>query len=162
VGVAAPHAPSFGFTYAVIIPKYTWVVKGTSKRLLHFPLYLAMARLKQVQFISMLNLQAIRSHCLSKPGTTEERPFGPETLVFKVMGRMFALTGDKDVPHSINLKCDPDDSLALRTQFEGISEGYHMDKRHWITVTLNSDVPSAFVLELINDSYELLTFTKVS
>ncbi len=60
-----------------------------------------------------MNLQTIRSHCLSKPGTTKERPFGPEVLVFKVMGKMFALTQDGDQPESINLKCDPGKALAL-------------------------------------------------
>lgn len=80
----------------------------------------------------MLNLQAVRDHCLAKPGTTEERPFGPDTLVFKVMGKMFALTGDDDPPRSLNLKCDPDEALALRAQFSGVQPGYHMNKKHWI------------------------------
>ena len=103
-----------------------------------------------------MNLTTLRTHCLAKPGTTEERPFGPDTLVYKVMGKMFALTGDDPEPQSVNLKCDPDDSLALRSQFKGIREGYHMDHRHWITVELDSDIPHGLLLELINDSYDLV------
>lgn len=103
-----------------------------------------------------MNLYTLRAHCLAKPGTTEELPFGPETLVYKVMGKMFALTSDDLDLKSINLKCDPDDSLALRNQFEGVREGYHMDKRHWVTVMFNSDVPDGLIFELINDSYDLV------
>jgi predicted DNA-binding protein (MmcQ/YjbR family) len=69
---------------------------------------------------------------------------------------MFALTGDEPEPKSVNLKCDPDDGLALRNQFDGVHEGYHMDHRHWITVDLNSDVPDGLLYELINDSYDLV------
>lgn len=103
-----------------------------------------------------MNLSTLRTHCLAKPGTTEERPFGPDILVFKVMGKMFALTGDEPEPSSVNLKCDPDDGLALRNQFVGVREGYHMNHRHWITVDLKSDVPDGLLVELINDSYDLV------
>ncbi len=103
-----------------------------------------------------VNLPTLRTHCLAKPGTTEERPFGPDTLVFKVMGKMFALTGDELEPQSVNLKCDPDDALFFRKQFEGIKAGYHMDKRHWITVDLRGSVPESLIFELIDDSYELV------
>ncbi len=105
---------------------------------------------------ALMKREEIRRHCLARPGTTEERPFGPDTLVFKVMGKLFALTGDEPEPSSINLKCDPDDSLALQSEFEGVRPGYHMDKRHWITVTLHSDVPRSLLLELIDDSYALV------
>ncbi len=103
-----------------------------------------------------MNLDTLRNHCLAKPGTTAELPFGPGTLVFKVMGKMFALTGDEPQPESINLKCDPNDALALRDQFEGVKEGYHMNKRHWITLTFNTDVPDGLIFELIDDSYDLV------
>ncbi len=103
-----------------------------------------------------MNLPTLRAHCLAKPGTTEEHPFGPDTLVYKVMGKMFALTGDELDPKSVNLKCDPDDALFFRAQFEGIREGYHMDKRHWITVDLHGSVPETLIFELIDDSYELV------
>ena len=103
-----------------------------------------------------MNLHTLRTYCLAKPGTIEERPFGPDTLVYKVMGKMFALTGDELDPKSVNLKCDPDDAIFFRTRFEGIREGYHMDKRHWITVDLQGSVPESLIFELIDDSYELV------
>ena len=103
-----------------------------------------------------MNLAALRTHCLAKAGTTEERPFGPDTLVFKVMNKMFALCGDEPQPAFVNLKCDPDDALALRAQFEGIKPGYHMDKRLWNSVYLVDDVPDGLIFELIDDSYELI------
>ena len=103
-----------------------------------------------------MNLTTLRTHCLAKPGTTEERPFGPDTIVFKVMGKMFALADDHPIPESVNLKCDPDDALFFRNHFEGIRPGYHMDKRHWITVQLDGSVPEALIFELMDDSYELV------
>ncbi len=103
-----------------------------------------------------MNLDTIRNHCLAKPGTTAELPFGPDTLVFKVMGKMFALTGDEPQPESINLKCDPNDALALRDQFEGVKPGYHMNKRHWNTVMLAADVPDELLFDMIDDSYALV------
>jgi len=103
-----------------------------------------------------MELEQLRAHCLAKPGTTEERPFGPEVLVYKVMGKMFMLTGDEPFPRSMNVKCDPDDCQAFRAQFEGIIPGYHMDKRLWITVAFDSDVPETLVFELIDDSYDLI------
>ena len=101
-------------------------------------------------------LEKLRKYLLSKSGTAEETPFGPGTLVFKVMGKMFALTQDLDSPKSINLKCDPDYALALRAQHPAITGGYHMNKRHWNTITFNGTVPEALIFELIDDSYELV------
>ena len=106
-----------------------------------------------------MELAKIRTHCLARPGTTEERPFGPDVLVFKVMGKMFTLTDAEPPPKSMNVKCDPDDCRALRAQFEGIIPGYHMDKRHWVTVQFNSDVPEKLALELIDESYDLVVAT---
>ena len=103
-----------------------------------------------------MNLEQLRKYCHSKKAVTEEWPFGPDTLVFKVMGKMFILMGYIPEPESINLKCDPADSLALRAEFEGIVGGYHMNKRHWITVSLDSDVPEPLIWELIDDSYDLV------
>lgn len=98
----------------------------------------------------------LRQYCLAKKGVKEETPFGPDTLVFKVMGKMFALTGNEAEPKSINLKCDPDDSLFFRSRFEGVTPGYHMNKKHWNTVSLCGDVPESLVREMIDDSYELV------
>ena len=104
-----------------------------------------------------MNLAELRSYCVAKPGTTEERPFGPETIVFKVLGKMYALTGDESQPESINLKCDPDDAIFFRHQFDGVRPGYHMNKVHWNTVDLTGDVPDSLIREMIDDSYELVT-----
>ena len=103
-----------------------------------------------------MNLAELRAYCLAKPGSTEERPFGPDTLVFKVMRKMFALTGDEPQPESVNLKCDPDDAMYFRQQFEGVRPGYHMNKKHWNTVDLAGSVPESLIQEMIDDSYELV------
>jgi len=103
----------------------------------------------------MMDLQSIRETCLSKKGTTEERPFGPDTIVFKVLGKMFALTADEPRPKSINLKCDPDHALALRAQYTAVRPGYHMNKRHWNTVEFDGSIPEDEILEMIEESYEL-------
>ncbi len=106
--------------------------------------------------IYSMDLKTLRSYLLAKPGAVEERPFGPETLVYKVMGRMFALTNDEPQPEFINLKCDPDDAMFFRSKFEGVKPGYHMNKKHWNSVYLASDVPESLIREMIDDSYELI------
>jgi predicted DNA-binding protein (MmcQ/YjbR family) len=103
-----------------------------------------------------MDLAALRAYCLAKPGATEDRPFGPETLVFKVMNKMFALTGDEPQPASITLKCDPDDALFFRSQFKGVTTAGYMDKRHWNAVSLAGDVPESLAFEMIDDSYLLV------
>ena len=79
-----------------------------------------------------MNIEEYREYCIGKPGVTEGFPFDLNTLVFKVMGKMFALT-NVDLFVSINLKCDPDYAIELREQYEGIKPGYHMSKKHWNT-----------------------------
>ena len=86
---------------------------------------------------------AVREYLLSNEATTEETPFGPEVLVYKVCGKMFALAAPEDVPARMNLKCDPEQALDLRDQYEGITPGYHMNKKHWNTVLLDGSVPGA-------------------
>lgn len=103
-----------------------------------------------------MNRETLRVYCLSKPGTTEERPFGPDTLVYKVMGKMFALCSDEAQPVFVNLKCDPEDALSFRAEFEGVTPGYHMNKRLWNSVALQSDVPEDLIHEMIDESYELI------
>ena len=95
-------------------------------------------------------------HCMNKPGVTEEYPFGEETLVFKVGGKMFALTNPETIPPRINLKCDPERALALREQYEAVQPGYHMNKKHWNTVIFNGSVPEDLAFELIDHSYDLV------
>ncbi len=102
-----------------------------------------------------MNIEEYRDYCLSKPGVTEELPFGPETLVFKVMGKVFALTG-LDLFKSVNLKCDPDRAIQLRESYEGIKPGYHMNKRHWNTIETDGSVPDKLLYELIDHSYGLV------
>ena len=94
-------------------------------------------------------------YCLSKKGVTEELPFGPDVLVFKVMGKMFALT-DVDEFESVNLKCDPEKAIELREQYEFVQPGYHMNKAHWNTVEMNWDVDDQLVKSWIDDSYDLV------
>ena len=100
-----------------------------------------------------MELEEIRSYLIAKPGVTEELPFGPDTLVFKVMGKVFAITGI-DHFEFINLKCDPDRAAELREENPAIRPGYHMNKKHW-----NSVYPEAgrkLIMELMDHSYELI------
>ena len=83
-------------------------------------------------------------------------PFGPEVLVFWVGGKMFALAVPEELPQRVNLKCDPDRALDLRDQYEDIEPGYHMNKRHWNTLTLPGRMPTALVRELTDHSYALV------
>ena len=103
-----------------------------------------------------MNIETFRTYCLAKPGTTEELPFGPDTLVFKVMGKMFAATGlDSDVL-TVNLKCDPARALRLREQYPQVQPGYHMNKKHWNTVHFEDGLDEALLLEFIDHSYALV------
>ena len=102
-----------------------------------------------------MNIEAFRELCLSKPGTNEETPFGPDTLVFKVMGKLFALT-DLNTFESVNLKCDPERAVMLREEHEGITPGYHMSKVHWNTVLTDGSVKDALIRELLDHSYALV------
>lgn len=103
-----------------------------------------------------MNIEYYREYCLSKPGTSEGMPFDDKVLVFKVMGKMFALT-DIDAFASVNLKCDPERAIELREQHDGnIIPGYHMNKKHWNTITTDGSVPDTLIKELIDHSYELV------
>lgn len=102
-----------------------------------------------------MNIEEYRTYCLSKKGVTEGFPFGGETLVFKVMGKMFALT-DVDGFESVNLKCDPERALELRSSYEAVNPGYHMNKKHWNTISNNADVDDKLFYELIDHSYQLV------
>ncbi len=103
-----------------------------------------------------MNIEEFRNYCLSKKGVTENFPFDETTLVFKVMGKMFALCGLERIPLSINLKCDPERSIALREEYDGYIYGaYHMNKRLWNTLEIDF-LPLGLILELIDHSYELV------
>lgn len=102
-----------------------------------------------------MNIEEFRDYCLAKKGVTEETPFGPDTLVFKVMNKMFALTGIDNFEF-INLKCDPERALDLREEYHGIKPGYHMNKKLWNSVYNESDVTDDLIYELIDHSYDLI------
>lgn len=102
-----------------------------------------------------MTLEFLRSYCLSKKGVTEELPFDENTLVFKVQGKMFALT-DLQQFESINLKCDPEKAIQLREQYPGVLPGYHMNKRHWNTILMDGSVSDKVVLTWIDESYALV------
>ncbi len=93
---------------------------------------------------------------LSKPAVEETTPFGPDVLVYKVGGKIFALTMPDEFPARINLKCDPERAVVLRDEYESIIPGYHMNKRHWNTLVLDSSLPAKLVGELIDHSYALV------
>ncbi|MER6627680.1 MmcQ/YjbR family DNA-binding protein [Streptomyces sp. NPDC000987] len=99
----------------------------------------------------------LRTLCLSFNAAVEDFPFGPDTSVFKVLGKMFALSNLDARPLTVNLKCDPEDAVRLRAEHEGlIVPGYHMNKRHWNTVTADGGLPDRLVRELVEDSYDLV------
>ena len=102
-----------------------------------------------------MNPESLREYCLSLPAATEAFPFDEQTLVFKVKGKMFALT-DVDSFASINLKCDPERAVILREQHECILPGYHMNKKHWNTVLLDRRLAEKLIKEMILDSYTLV------
>ncbi|MFD3559971.1 MmcQ/YjbR family DNA-binding protein [Streptomyces sp. NPDC058686] len=99
--------------------------------------------------------QELRALCLSFNAAVEEFPFNPDTSVFKVLGKLFALTNLDARPLTVNLKCDPEDAVRLRADHEAIVPGWHMNKRHWNTVTV-AELPPRMVRELVEDSYDLV------
>lgn len=103
-----------------------------------------------------MNIEEYRTYCLNKPCVTEHFPFDETTLVFKVCNKMFALSGLENLPLKINLKCDPERTITLREEYDGlITPGFHMNKKHWNTVELEP-FPQKFIEELIDHSYDLI------
>ena len=102
-----------------------------------------------------MELESVRKYVTSKNGATEEIPFGPEVLVFKVLGKIFAILAWQENPLKISLKCDPDHALALRDIYAAVQPGYHLNKKHWNTVTLDGSVPEGEILQWIDESYRL-------
>lgn len=102
----------------------------------------------------MNDIEKIRDVLLAFPEATEETPFGPDVLVYKVAGKMFAFLVPDEVPVRMNLKCDPDRAILLRDEYEAIEPGYHMNKRHWNTLLLDGSLRDSFVIELIGHSYD--------
>ena len=100
-----------------------------------------------------MNIELLRNHCISKKGVEETFPFDNDTLVFKVMGKMFALTSLSE-PLRVNLKCEPEYAITLREQYHEIIAGWHMSKTHWNTVSFLGSLDDKFILELVDHSYD--------
>ena len=103
-----------------------------------------------------MNIEEIREYCLSKRGVTEDFPFDEETLVLKVLDKMFALISLEKIPLQINLKCDPELAVELREKYEAILPGYHMNKKHWNSIIVDGTLRNELIYRWIDDSYNLV------
>jgi predicted DNA-binding protein (MmcQ/YjbR family) len=106
--------------------------------------------------VSPMTADELRAHCLSMPAAAETFPFAPEVSVFKVDDKIFAIAALAKPELDVSVKCDPDLAEALRKTYDAVTPGYHLNKRHWITITLNADLPDDTVRDLIEDSYDLV------
>jgi predicted DNA-binding protein (MmcQ/YjbR family) len=104
-----------------------------------------------------MNIESIREYCLKKKGVTEEFPFNEETLVFKVMGKIFLLASLEKIPLQINLKCDPEFAIELREKYDSVIPGYHMNKKHWNTIIIDDSITPKNIFEWIDHSYNLVS-----
>jgi len=103
-----------------------------------------------------VNAVDLQRWCLAQAGATEDFPFAPHVSVFKVAGKMFALSALERTPLEISVKCEPDLAVELRNSYDAIRPGYHLNKRHWNTMTLDGSLPDQLVRDLIEDSYDLV------
>jgi predicted DNA-binding protein (MmcQ/YjbR family) len=103
-----------------------------------------------------MNIETIRTYCLEKEDAEESFPFGEETLVFKVGGKIFLLLSLDAMPTQFNAKCDPDMALELREKYDCIVPGYHMNKKHWNTVIVDGSLTASLIKSLIDASYDLV------
>ena len=103
-----------------------------------------------------MDIESLREYCLKKKGATEEFPFGPDTLVFKVGGKVFLITTLDQSPLQFNVKCDPEKAIELRERYESIQPGYHMNKKHWNTIYVDGRLPEKMLREMIDNSYDLI------
>ena len=106
-----------------------------------------------------MNARELRRWCLRQAGAVEDFPFGPEHSVFKVGGKMFALSTLARTPLEVSVKCEPELAVQLRAGYAAIRPGYHLNKRHWNTITLDGSIPDQLVRDLIEDSYDLVRDT---
>lgn len=102
-----------------------------------------------------MNIEEFREYCLHKKGAEESFPFDESTMVFKVGGKMFALT-NLEGEFSVNLKCEPEKAIELREKYSGVQPGYHMNKKHWNTIYFDGSFSESEALEWISDSYDLV------
>ena len=103
-----------------------------------------------------MNLEYFREYCMSKKGVTEEFPFDESTLVFKVLGKMFAATNLDREGFTVNLKCDPEWAIELREEHHDVHPGFHMSKKHWNTVDMEGELPGNLITKMIDHSYEMV------
>jgi predicted DNA-binding protein (MmcQ/YjbR family) len=103
-----------------------------------------------------MDIESFRDYCLNKPGVSESTPFGEDVLVFKVSGKIFALLPLDELPATANLKCDPDRALELRDRYEQVRPGYHMNKKHWNTIEIDTGLPDSDLCGMIDHSYDLV------
>ncbi len=103
-----------------------------------------------------MDIEQFRTYCLAKKASSEDFPFGPENLVLKVGGKIFAITGLDTDHFTVNLKCDPERAIELREQYPEIIPGWHMNKKHWNTVDFEGSLDGRLLRELIDHSYELV------
>ncbi len=103
-----------------------------------------------------MNIEELRHHCIAKKGVEETFPFDEETLVFKLMGKVFLIVGIESQPVSFNVKCDPEKAVELREKYACIQPGFHMNKKHWNTVICDGSVSKKLYKEWIDDSYDLI------
>jgi predicted DNA-binding protein (MmcQ/YjbR family) len=103
-----------------------------------------------------MNIETLREYCLTKPGAEETLPFGPDTLVFKVNGKVFLLVGLDAEDLRFNIKCDPDKAIELREEYPCVLPGFHMNKKHWNTIVVDGSVSNALLKEWIDHSYALV------
>ncbi len=103
-----------------------------------------------------MDARALRRWCLAQSGAVEDFPFGPEHSVFKVGGKMFALASLERTPLEVSVKCEPELAVELRNTYPAIQPGYHLNKRHWNTITVDGTLPDQLVRDLVEDSYDLI------
>jgi len=103
-----------------------------------------------------MKLEQLENMFIKKIGATKDFPFGDDIMVFKVMDKMFGLIAIEDNPFNINLKCDPNDAIAYREIYECVNPGYHMNKKHWNTITIDGSMKNSILQEMIDESYDLV------
>lgn len=103
-----------------------------------------------------MDIESLRNYCLSKQAAEETLPFGPDTLVYKVGGKIFLICSMNAEPLQFNVKCDPEKVIELRERYECVQPGYHMNKKHWNTILVDGSVSNSMLKEWIDDSYELI------
>ena len=103
-----------------------------------------------------MDIESLRDYCLSKPAVEETLPFGPDTLVYKVGGKVFLICPLADESFRFSIKCDPEKAIELRERYDCVQPGYHLNKKHWNTIYVDGTVSNSVLKEWINDSYDLI------